>query len=50
LEPPRQLGAAPAHAAEEGRKRVIDEYGREHCDYLVLELTASDAAAKVGRG
>ena len=30
--------------------RVIDEYGREHRDHLVLELIASDRAAKVGRG
>jgi hypothetical protein len=26
--------------------RVIDEYGREHRDHLVVELTASDGAAK----
>ena len=30
--------------------RVIDEYGREHRDHLVLELTASDRMPKVSAG
>jgi len=30
--------------------RVIDEYGREHRDHLVLELTASDRMPKASAG
>jgi hypothetical protein len=30
--------------------RAIDEYGREHRDHLVVELTASDGTAKARRG
>jgi C terminal of Calcineurin-like phosphoesterase/N terminal of Calcineurin-like phosphoesterase/Calcineurin-like phosphoesterase len=30
--------------------RVIDEYGREHRDHLVIELTASDGTAKARSG
>jgi hypothetical protein len=30
--------------------RAIDEYGREHRDHLLLELTAADAAVKVRPG
>jgi hypothetical protein len=30
--------------------RVVDEYGREHLDHLVIELTAGDGNPKAGSG
>jgi len=30
--------------------RVIDEYGREHRDHLVVELTASHGTTNAGPG
>jgi hypothetical protein len=30
--------------------RVVDEYGREHLDHLVMELTAGDGNPKAGSG
>ena len=30
--------------------RVVDEYGREHLDNLVMELTAGDGNPKAGSG
>jgi hypothetical protein len=54
-EPSSHISAARLpHDLEPGAHRitvrVVDEYGREHLDNLVMELTAGDRNPKAGSG